>query len=436
MPSESRATSVDILSDRLHLRRKGQREALTFLLKQLLRGAQGRKQLFETACRSGRIGSEATFQNYVRRLEEAGLVRRTGSKARVFYEITPLGASAAQRTVERVVTIREDSAYLSLDAQLATNVNLQEHDKKSVEQALSEITRTLDQLAVALNREKRDVAITLIYTFKTRRAPGRVDEILEKSRNIVASGDPRSAEWIRDWHERCVMALAQILQRPSPDAEWVFDLLHYRASMALVATDWHNRPEGTEVLDLVFAAINRIKADYNSETDDVWHIATRLLVLDIVHDALNELDNAVMYASGITRSIPTDKLLETKLEADGTRTYSYLETLRRTYLPQILLFESWLRKKHGQRASVEDWGRHGKYYNAFLSDSFRGMATSSASLAMSYLSFIQRFPPDPKLKSAIDRYLKSRKTDLERTRRLLEKSSHEVTRRRQTRVSS
>jgi len=155
----------------------------------------------------------------------------------------------------------------------------------------------------------------------------------------------------------------------------------------------------------------------------------------------------VRYAPKITNSVPDHKLMEKIVGPDGKQLYTYFEWLRQTNIPQLLDFEDWLKRRHPEAIDVDTearpmwtfavrgkkvsmpgplpiltqytWERYAKYYNSFLAEARRAIANRNASLAIRYLIFVDRFPPDGKVKRAIERYLESRKTELDEARELL-----------------
>jgi len=403
-----------------------------------------------SAQRNGVIASEATFQNYMYRLTEAGFVRRTGSKGRVMFELTPLARSAVEemeRWGERVVTLKEDSGHLCLDAKLATNIPFDKGTKKAARQTMLEITKQLDRLASLLTAKGNDVALTLTYTFMTRKSVKRLEEILEGSRRVVQEIDlaDEKAAWMNEWHRGCVMRLAGTL-KDSTDAETIFGLVKYRASLACMFSVWPKSPEGKEVYEEVLAALLEAQADYRSRKDDVYHLSSRILSLDLVTPTLNALEDAVHYASEMSKSVPARSLLETSAGPGGKKVYKCFEWLQQTNIAQLLQFEDWLKQKHpeavrvdgiarpimsinigGKKVSMpsplpvvtqDNWKRCARYYNSFLAEKLRAIAYKNALLAIRYLTLLDKFPHG-NLKRAIEKYGESRKTALDSTWKLL-----------------
>jgi hypothetical protein len=453
LSSEISRTPLDSFYERYGVRRNESRRAVEFLLKELLGGACSRKALLRSARNRGVIGSEATFQKYLRWLRQRAFVRNIGSKAKFVLELTPLGIRAAQRPNSHVVTLREDSNYFSLDAELAANVDLDKHEKSSAEDALVEIAKHLNRFAETRSNDG-EVDLTFTYTLKARKPPRRVQELLEDSLRFIEAIDPTDAkaEWMSGWHQSYAMGLGEILEdtfdREQSSADPIFGLFRHRASLRGFGICGTKRSAAREVLDEIHVALHRLKSDF-SKKDDVYHLASLILGLDSIPPAMGEIEEAIHALEKMTAAeVPMGTLLKTTDGPNGKRRYTYFEWLRQTNMPQLVQFEEWLKQKHQDGLKIEmneshapsqvshdrvalfgpqplvnheTWKGCARYYNIFLTESLRGQLMRRASSASSYLAFIGRVPMPAQVERAIEKFLASRKPLFLKIERLLSK---------------
>lgn len=355
-------------------------------------------------------------------------------------ELSPLGIRAAQRSNSHLVTLLEDSSYLSLDSELATNVDLDKHEKSSAEDHLVEITKHLNQF-VETRSDDSEVDLTFTATLKAKKCPRRVRRLLEDSLRFIEAIDPtdEKTEWMSGWHRSYAMGLAEILEDTSNQesgAETIFGLLGHRVSLAGLGICGTKPSAAREVLDEVHVALHRLKSDPSSK-DDVYHLASLILGLDSIPPAMVEIEEAIHALEKMTAAeAPMGTLLKTTEGPNGKKRHTYFEWLRQTNMPQLIQFEEWLKHKHPDKLRIEmnesdapsqasydrvallgpqplvnheTWKACARYYNTFLNESLRGELMRRTSLASSYLAFIERVPMPTQVERAIERYLASRK---------------------------
>ncbi len=226
-------------------------------------------------------------------------------------------------------------------------------------------------------------------------------------------------------------------------------MLPHRTSWDLLESEQPKTPIGKEVLDEVLTAIQGVKEAYRSRTDDVYHIASQILSLDVVPVALREHEHTIRCSSKMKKLIPTKKLLKKTIDQDGKQVYTFLQSPANLDIHHLSEFEEWLRKEHpenidaniaqqhmtafemaGKQVSLprrmpiitqETWRRYAQYYNSFQTEKLREEANRSVLSVAQYSIFIEKVSPGKRVKSIIEKYLDSQKTEFEKALKRLTK---------------